>query len=332
MNAPVTAEALEQALAEASLPGRARPPRDLLVAADADTQLRNAVVEWAWILVFWAGMALTPGWLWPLWALAVASRIHALGVILHEVCHMPLRHKGPKVRLLELLAGYPLASTLEAMRYHHLRHHRDSCMATDPYAKPDLRGRPGLLFLYWLRTLLILPAWVVRGFVGSVARFVPPLRAPYARALLQDRSGRRDLADDVEVIAAARAEIPQACVHAGVIALAVVAPGPVVLGYVLPGLVASLLCGWRLLQEHSYQRVDDRRLESILTSTRDHNTDLPGRLLFAPRNIGYHVVHHLHPQVAKEALPALASWYKATYPTHYPPQRPFWPWQGARAV
>ena len=72
------------------------------------------------------------------------------------------------------------------VHHHHLRHHRDACMPQDPYRKPDLRGRPLLHALYWLRTLLILPAWVVRGFWGSAAVFIPALRAPYARALLQD--------------------------------------------------------------------------------------------------------------------------------------------------
>jgi hypothetical protein len=37
------------------------------------------------------------------------------------------------------MAGYPVGSTLDAldaMRYHHLRHHRDLGFPSDPYLKP----------------------------------------------------------------------------------------------------------------------------------------------------------------------------------------------------
>jgi fatty acid desaturase len=32
-------------------------------------------------------------------------------------------------------------------------------------------------------------------------------------------------------------------------------------------------------------------------------------MLLFPRNIGYHVVHHLYPQAALETLPQLHAWY-----------------------
>ncbi|MCB9742737.1 MAG: fatty acid desaturase [Alphaproteobacteria bacterium] len=324
------AEDLDRALdaAEPSaadpLPARLKPPPELLGRTALDRLLRDAVLDWAGIVACWVAMSHSPAWLYPLWALLAASRIHGLGVILHEACHMPLRQMRWKARLLELLAGYPLASTIAAMRYHHLRHHRDSCMAQDPYAKPDLRGRPLLHAALWLRTLLILPAWTVRGFLGSLAVFIPALRAPYAKGLLQDRSGRDDLDRSPEVLACARAELPQALAHALLIAAAIAWPAPVLLYFVLPAAVASLLCGWRLLEEHSYVAVHDRRLGSILASTRDHNTDWLGQLLFAPHNIGYHVAHHVHPQVAQENLPALSAWYRAQVGARYPAMRETW--------
>lgn len=327
-DAPALTDALERAL-EGSPAGRLRPPRELLQPVTLDELLGLALAQWAAIAACWLGMAVSPGWTYPLWALLVATRIHALGVLLHEACHMPLRGRTWRSTLLEVLAGYPLASTLAAMRYHHLRHHRDSCMPTDPYAKPDLRGRPVLLALYWLRTALILPAWFVRGWLGLAAWAVPALRTPYARGLLQDRSGRADLRDDPQVIACARAELGQVLAHAAVVGVAVVWPAEVLWYLVVPGLVASLLCGWRLLMEHSYQRVDDRSLGSILASTRDHNLDVLGSALFAPLNIGHHVVHHLHPQVGWRALPALRDWYREQVPDRYPPLRPFWPGAGA---
>jgi fatty acid desaturase len=37
---------------------------------------------------------------------------------------------------------------------------------------------------------------------------------------------------------------------------------------------------------------------------------LMGQVLLAPRNIGYHREHHLHPQAALENLPRLRAWYQ----------------------
>lgn len=330
MSEVLDAEDLDRALEAAEpraadpLPARLKPPPELLGRADVDGLLRVAVLDWLGIIACWVGMSHSPAWLYPLWALGVASRIHGLGVVLHEACHMPLAKMGWKARPLELLAGYPLASTIAAMRYHHLRHHRDSCMETDPYAKPDLRGRPLLHAALWLRTLLILPAWTARGFLGSLAVLIPALRAPYAKGLLQDRSGRTDLAESSEVLACAKAELPQALTHSLLIAAAIVWPWPVLLYFVIPAALASLLCGWRLLEEHSYIQVEDRRLDSILASTRDHNTDWLGQLLFAPHNIGYHVAHHVHPQVSCEHLPALTAWYREQVGERYPPLRETW--------
>lgn len=312
------ADALELALDAAS--PRSRPPAELLAPAQSWRLVWQSLAQWAWIGLFWAAMAWTPPTLYPLWALLVASRVHAFGVILHELCHMPPGKVGSAGPLLELLAGYPCGSTVAAMRYHHLRHHRDSCMDSDPYRKPDLRGRPGLLTLYWLRTALILPAWVLRGYIGSLSLIWRGLRQPYGRYLLQDRSGE-DLRDSPAVLACARTEPGQALVHTLALLAAWRWPAAVLWGYAAPALVGSLLCGWRLLQEHTYERVADRSVASILRSTRDHNLDPLGRLLFAPMNIGYHVAHHLHPQAAKEQLPALTRWYRERLGDQFPTTR-----------
>ena len=117
-----------------------------------------ALEEWAMIAAAWVVMAAAPWWLYPVVALVVAGRLHALGVVLHDATHMPLRRKTAAVRVVEVLCGYPIASTLNAMRYHHLRHHRDSGMHTDPYYKA---GRQNALWqtLNILRGLALPPFW-----------------------------------------------------------------------------------------------------------------------------------------------------------------------------
>jgi fatty acid desaturase len=243
----------------------------------------------------WFAMTFVPWWLVPVLWVGIAGRFHALGVVLHDAAHMPLRGKSLTVRLVEVLCGYPMATTINAMRYHHLRHHRDSGMETDPYFK---EGEQTALWwtLHTLRGALLLPFWTVRAIVGVIAIAVPALRTPYARIFLQDRSGV-DLRDSREVYDCARAEIGQLLFQAALVVALIVWPQALVLGYVVPMVLATVLAANRLLREHEYERTSDRRMETIIATTRDHSLGLAGRLVFAPRNIGLHIVHHLHPQV-----------------------------------
>lgn len=320
-----TPEELDRALGEDALPARLRAPRDLLGSATIPGLLRQSAVDWAVIGVCWAAMATLPTWTWPVWILLIAGRLHAAGVILHDLVHLPVRRKTWDVRLVELLAGYPISTTLDAMRYHHLRHHRDSGMPQDPYFKPSVHGRPWMFALIWARHVILVPFWTIRGPIGLLASVWPPLRNVYGRVWLQDRSGA-DLTDHPEVIAAGRAELGQVVFTAIWLAAFVAFPGPVGFGYVLPAVLAGLLGGYRVLVEHLYVPTADRRLETILTTTVDHDLGPLGRLFLAPRNIGYHVVHHLHPAVALGNLPALRRWYQAELGDRYPAPRGLGTW------
>jgi fatty acid desaturase len=301
------------------LPLRAPVPQELLVRATVPGLLRLAVAQWGWIALCWAGMVLVPRAA-PLLALLVAGRLHALGVILHDAIHLPWRRKGLGLRLLELLSGYPIASTMEAMRYHHLRHHRDAGLPSDPYRRPPAGAWRQVLI--WFRLAPILPFWVLRGPLGLLAWLLPPLRQPYARLFLQERSDK-DLTRDAEVLECARAEAGQVLFHLAVLAAAPRWPEAVGLGYGLPVLMASGLCAWRLLAEHTPQTVRGRTLRDVLACTSDHGLGPVGRLLTAPLHVGCHVVHHLHPQVSLHHLPRLRAWYLLRYPDLYPrPRRP----------
>lgn len=301
----------------ARLPRRAAVPRALLVRATVPGLLRLAAIEWAWMGACWLAMARWP-WVAPLVVPVIAGRLHALGVILHDAVHLSVRRKGWGLRLLEVLAGYPVASTWESMRYHHLRHHRDAGLPSDPYRRRPLHG--WRLWRAWLLLVGVIPFWVLRGPVGLLAWVVPPLRAPYARLFLQ-AAPAEGLADSEEVRACARSEAGQVLFHLGVLALAWRWPEAVAWGYGLPLLVASGFNAHRLLAEHTGAEARGRTLEDVLAVTADHGLGWPGRLWLAPRNVGCHVVHHLHPQVSLEHLPRLRAWYVARFPDHYPPPR-----------
>lgn len=319
---PHLVDDLERALDTAPAPRlkRSAVPRALLVPATRNGLLRMAFEEWAVLGALWAAMAHAPAWLYPVLALLVTGRFHALGVVMHDCAHLPLRGKDLRIRLIEILCAYPLAITLEAMRYHHLRHHRDSGMPSDPYFKPNIEERPWLYALNVLRGLALFPFWVVRVPIGLLAVLAPRVRNLYGRVWLQDRS-RQDLTRSREVVQCGRAELGQGIAQALLLVAAIAWPRAILWGYLVPIVAMGVLAAWRLLVEHDYTPTRDRRIETILATTNDHHLGWWDALVLAPRNIGYHVVHHIHPQVGLRALPALRQWYREHHAGAYPEPR-----------
>ncbi len=291
-------------------------PRELLKPATSACLLRMTFEEWGLMAILWITVAVTPRWIYPALALLLAGRLHALGIILHDAAHMPLRRKTIGIRIVEVFCGYPVASTLNAMRYHHLRHHRDSGMPTDPYYKNGTQN-----LRWWtanlLRGIILVPFWSVRAVVGTLASFLPSLRNVYGHIFLQDRSSE-DLRESREVIECARAEWGQLLFQSLVITATIAFPGPLLWGYLVPATIAGFLSARRVLIEHIYERTADRRIDTIIATTNDHHLGLAGLLALAPRNAGYHIVHHIHPQAALGALPRLRDWYVEEYPEMYP--------------
>ena len=287
-------------------PGRGSAPAAPSPAryrVSASALLRWSVLDWSVIALAWWAMARADAWPVDLVAvLVVAGRLHALGGLLHDACHRARREGGPRWWVLEALAGWPIASTTAAMRYHHLRHHRHANTALDPYRRPTLRGRPLPFAALCLRGLLLPAWWTLRAPFGACALLVPRLRGTYARAFLQDRSNRR-LDDDPEVLACARAEIAQLLGQATVAGAAIVAGWPVVLPYLVPLHVAGVLNATRLALEHDGALHAVATRANVLSSTRSGSLGWMGDWLLYPHNLGLHVEHHLHPGVGFMHLP-----------------------------
>lgn len=310
-------EALESAPPPAPNLARRDVPHDLLAPASIDSLVRMTIEEWVMIAVLLTAIALAPWWAYPALAFLLAGRFHALGVVLHDLTHMPLRGKTVGARFVEIFCGYPIASTLNAMRYHHLRHHRDSGMETDPYYKD------GEQTVFWwsiniARGLILVPFWTTRAYLGSVAYFVPGLRNVYAHVFLQDKTSA-DLRNSREVIDCTRADIGQALFQTALLAVTVAWPTTMAWFYIVPIEVTGVLSARRVLIEHNYERVADRKLDTIIATTNDNHLGLLGAMALAPRNIGFHIVHHIHPQVSLRALPKLRAWYESKHPEIYPP-------------
>jgi fatty acid desaturase len=285
-------------------------PRDLARPARISTLLRYALAEWAVIGAAWAALAwLGTWWAFPLGWLVIAGRLHALGVVLHDGCHMRARQRAtPLARLLEVVAGYPIATTLAAMRYHHLRHHRFNGTAADPYFKPGISSQTLRRNLRRTLGLMLVPAWIVRGYFGTLALFVSALRNTYAHAFLQERR-KVDVSRSAEVLACLRSEPAQALFFTVVLALTARYP-QILWYYFTPLVLAGAFNVNRVIVEHVHVECGNRSAAATLATTITH-TGAFGRLFLYPRNIGFHQAHHLYPTVALENLPRLNAYLLA---------------------
>ena len=282
-----------------SLPnGGAAEPRTLIAWALFDWLVIG--LGWALIVAAEATVVRAVG------VVIVASRLHALGVILHDACHRRGHRKTAAWWAVEALAGWPIASTIEAMRYHHLRHHRNAGMRTDPYRHPLLeRGR-------WAHALLALRGallpfwWTLRAFVAPLALLVPSLRTLYGRAFLQDRSGS-DLREHPELLRCARADLVQAAAHCAAGAAIVALELPFVSCYLVPWMLGGIMNANRVIIEHAPAENHDRTLATVLATTRDHDFGWLANALLYPHRIGLHQAHHFAPTAAFVHLPRVVA-------------------------
>jgi fatty acid desaturase len=321
MTAVTSAATTEAARAErprwSPPPAAPTVPPELLVRPRPAELLGAAARDWAAIAACSVAMTIAPRALYPVLALLVAGRLHALAALAHDAAHLGRRLRGPAFLALEILAGWPIGTTLPAMRAHHLRHHRDSNLPSDPYAKPWLDGGGRWRYLPAALVLMALyPAWVARTIVGAAAAMVPALRPAYVRLLLVRPDARPLGARELRI-----------CLHAEIrftLALAALAaatcawPEALLVHYFVPLALTFALNAFRNLAEHTRDRARDRSAASVRATTRDVGAGWLARLLVAPHNLGYHVVHHLHPEVGHGALARLDAWYAANDPGHRP--------------
>lgn len=108
-------------------------PSEFLIGPSIFRLYLDLAFDWAVVIVSCYLMMNTTAYLYPLWAMIIAGRLHAFGVILHDVCHMNLNKKTIHIRILEIFSGYIIGKSANAMAYHHIRHHRDTLKDNDPY-------------------------------------------------------------------------------------------------------------------------------------------------------------------------------------------------------
>jgi len=243
----------------------------------------------------------------------IVSRLHSLGVILHDLTHMPIKKKNYKIIILEILAGYPIGTSINAMRYHHLRHHKESGMETDPYFHHFKNYNKNNILLKIFNIMIgfiLIPSWILRSIFGVVCLLHPKLQILYAKKFLEHK-GEIRIQDLNEIRQCCQEDIKQIIYLSVLFFMCIKLAGFNLFFqlYIIPILFTGVISYYRTLKEHNYKRVYDRKLITLINITNNHNTDNFLKFLLAPRNIGYHIEHHLHPQVGYKYLKKIRNHY-----------------------
>lgn len=266
-----------------------------------------ALEDWAIIIALIVVTLSIPA-CYPITCLLIAGRYNALGIIAHDLSHQNLTDKSVAFRICEFLSGYPVSSSATAMAYHHNRHHRFTNTKKDPYYDNTPREK----FLaqskfVFIRGILLGLGWFLRPLFAPFALVLKKLRNGYARTFLRDNSGL-DLTHSQEVLNCLKEDLPLFVINCGLIYLMTI-NSYVIYFYAVPLLVAGIFSMMRLISEHDRELHEEVNKQNILRSTFDNHLGLIERMLISPRNVGFHVAHHMYPTAPLYALPLIAKTY-----------------------
>jgi fatty acid desaturase len=256
--------------------------------------LGTGALDWFLIILAITALAVSPCWLHPFLLLLIATRQHALLVLMHESTHYLLcRNKALNDLAGDLLYAFPMGITTRAFRETHLAHHEHLNTAEDPdlLMKVGPEGEPE----DWMFPLPIYR--VVRLFCKDVAGkgFVFVFKNLRLRAQSSSRI-RSEYRWPGAVRAVYYAFLIGCIVFSGKLWL-------ILYGWLVPLLfILPALLRFRSVSEHFALPK-----EHVLNETRVIDAPWWETFLFAPHGICLHLDHHLFPYVPWYRLPELHS-------------------------
>lgn len=234
---------------------------------------------------------------WALYVLAfvvVASRQHALGVLMHDASHYRLfSNRAANEWVGDLLLALPIFLSLNRYRVEHLQHHRYTNTDRDPYWN-DFQSDP---VWHWPKTPRA-AAWIfVRDLlglnipsVGKVGRRWSPFAEHFTStgALTPLRTE-----DRIRTYIFIGALLTGLAVTNGWL--------PFLLLWLLP----ALTLGFAFIRMRTVGEHLGLPGRHELDSTRHIDGTWLERLTICPLNINYHIAHHMFPSVPYYRLPEL---------------------------
>jgi fatty acid desaturase len=250
------------------------------------------VAEWSAILsAIWIANQFWNPFLYPLFVMFIGARQHALAVLQHDAAHFRLfRQRFCNDWIAELFLAWPLLLSNQGFRHYHFLHHRYLGMAKDgnrsQYGTHTLTGEITKMWSF-PKSRLALGIWIFVRLSG-VAGILYLLRSIH-RFLLRGSLQYRLLAW---------------AYYGTIVALIVAFHGEriLLLYWIIP------LCTWFILTNLLRIAGEHSALESEDMFFRQTRTTIPSwfdQIFIVPRNISYHLEHHLYPHIPFYRLPQL---------------------------
>jgi fatty acid desaturase len=214
----------------------------------------------------------------------IGARQHALAILMHEAAHYRLLpNRNLNDFFGELLAGWPLLISMRAYRWLHFAHHR----APNTHDDPDWMLR---LNRDWEfpKTRWQLYRVLIKDFFALNLRDQLEFFGRYAFA----RGRKKTWLDGLAAVFFISLWSSMFYFNLWI---------PFILYWIIPMMTwLKVALRLRTIGEHYGVEYDH-----MLRQTRTTYPSLIERLLIAPKNIGYHLDHHLYPSVPFYNLPAL---------------------------
>lgn len=244
--------------------------------------------DWAAIVACFAAVVwLEHGAVWLLAALVIATRQHALAVLMHDAAHYRLcRNHAWNDRLSNWLLAYPVLTTTQGYRLHHLAHHCHLNTEEDP----DWRRKQGPDWDFPKSRAAFL-ALCLRDLVGG--GFIEMVRA-------QRHFRQASAAASKSCQARPLDRLTFYCFVAAIVALCGLWLEALLLWFVPLFTFMPVIMRIRSIAEHSALPG-----QHDLNMTRNILCPWWERWLLVPHNVHYHLDHHLFPSVPFYNLPAL---------------------------
>lgn len=218
--------------------------------------------------------------------LIIGGRMHGLGVLMHEFAHYRFTSdRKLSDSIGNLLAAWPIGTTVNSYRLNHLAHHQHTNTDKDPDWVAKL-GVAKFTFPQKVRRVLA----VVAGYVIAVESIID-LRSILGRVNNADADNGMSKIARLIFYATAAAILTWTGSWTGFL-----------MYWLVPYLTAFMFFLYvRGVAEH----FGSMNYDIELGSTRSVTPHFWERLFFCPHNINYHLEHHLFPGVPFYNLPAL---------------------------
>jgi fatty acid desaturase len=244
----------------------------------------------------------------PVWVL-MAGRIHALGVLMHDLVHIAsLAHRPARRLLLDLVICYPALINMDYYGLAHRIHHAESNLPDrDPYFVPLHQRHPVAYAVYVVvGSVMLVAALVVRLVLWPLTAVSPRLRHLYVKYLSQlganpdpERPERYQMGERIWIWGLGPA------VFWGTIASVLTAFRlwePFAYAYGIPMLLASILGQVRLACDHIYtEALGSSIVEQVAGAT---SVEAPWwqQVVMGAHGTSYHALHHLVPTLPNYRL------------------------------